>query len=340
MVCRDRHRLGLHLPMKILITGGAGFLGQRLAHALLKIQLKQLVTDLVLADIAPLRDTVLLTNARVRSVTGDLRHLLAEGVLQGVEGVFHLAAAVSGECEADIDVGLRANLDTTRALLDACRALKNPPKVVFSSSLAVYGGAMHGGPEVIADNTLPMPQNSYGAQKFICEQLIADYTRKGYLDGRSVRLPTVTVRPGKPNQAASGFMSGIIREPLAGVDAICPVDPATGVWITSPRYALAGLIAAYETPHEKWGSRIACNLPGLSVRVAEMIAALERRAGAQVSARVRVEKDATISRIVGGWPWRFDTARALLLGLSGPAGIDDLVAEYVADYPEAVAREA
>jgi D-erythronate 2-dehydrogenase len=269
----------------------------------------------------------------VRVATGDLQHLLADGLLSGVDGVFHLAAAVSGECEADVDVGLRANLDTTRALLDACRKLAQPPRLVFSSSLAVYGGDM---PDVIADNTLPMPQNSYGTQKFICEQLIADYTRKGYVDGRSVRLPTVTVRPGKPNKAASGFMSGMIREPLAGVDAVCPVDPQTGVWITSPRYAVAGLIAAYETPREKWGSRTAMNLPGLSVRVADMLAALERGAGAAVAARVRVQIDKSISSIVGGWPWRFDAARARALGLTGPAAMDDIIAEYMADYPQFV----
>lgn len=326
--------------MKILITGGAGFLGQRLARELLKTQQKQIVTELVLADIAPLRDAVLLADPRVRSVTGDLRQLLADGVMSGIEGVFHLAAAVSGECEADIDVGLRANLDTTRVLLDTCRSLMQPPRLVFSSSLAVYGGTM---PEVIADNTLPMPQNSYGTQKFICEQLIADYTRKGFLDGRSVRLPTVTVRPGKPNKAASGFMSGIIREPLAGVDAVCPVDPQTGVWITSPRFAVAGLIAAFNTPREQWGGRTAMNLPGLSVRVAEMIAALERCAGgggAAVAARVRVQQDETISTIVGGWPWRFDPVRAGALGLRGPASMDDIVAEYIADYPAAVAVAA
>jgi D-erythronate 2-dehydrogenase len=321
--------------MKILITGGAGFLGQRLAHEILKTQQNHIVTELLLADIAPLRDAALLSNARVHSVIGDLSQGLAGGLLNGVDGVFHLAAAVSGECEADIDVGLKANLDTARALLDACRALKQMPRLVFSSSLAVYGGDMS---EVIADNTLPMPQNSYGTQKFICEQLIADYTRKDYVDGRSVRLPTVTVRPGKPNKAASGFMSGIIREPLAGVDAVCPVDPQTGVWITSPRYAVAGLIAAFDTPREQWGSRIAMNLPGLSVRVAEMIVALERRAGAAVAARVRVQQDETISSIVGGWPWRFDTARARGLGLSGPAAMDEIVAEYVADYPAAIVR--
>ena len=324
--------------MKILITGGAGFLGQRLAHEILKTQQKQILTELVLADIAPLRDAALLADTRVRSVTGDLQHLLADGVLHDVKGVFHLAAAVSGECEDDIDVGLRANLDTTRALLDACRALKNPPRLVFSSSLAVYGGAMYGGPEVIADNTLPMPQNSYGTQKFVCEQLIADYTRRGIIDGRSMRLPTVTVRPGKPNKAASGFMSGIIREPLAGFEAICPVDPATGVWITSPRFAVAGLIAAYETSTLAWGGRTALNLPGLSVRIAGMIAALERHSGSQVAARIRMQKDEAISRIVGGWPWRFDTARARALGLTGPASIDDLIAEYIADYPDAVAE--
>ena len=323
--------------MKILITGGAGFLGQRLAHELLKSQQKHMVTEMVLADIAPLRDAVLLADARVRGVTGDLRQLLGQGLLEGVEGVFHLAAAVSGECEADIDIGLQANLDTTRALIDACHTLTQPPKLVFSSSLAVYGGDM---PEVITDNTLPMPQNSYGTQKFICEQLIADYTRKGYLDGRSVRLPTVTVRPGKPNKAASGFMSGIIREPLAGADAVCPVDLNTGVWITSPRYAVAGLIAAFDTPRERWGGRTAMNLPGLSVRVAEMLAALERRAGEAVAAHVRVQKDESISTIVGGWPWRFDTARARGLGLRGPASMDDIVAEYIADYPMAVTTAA
>ncbi len=322
--------------MNILITGGAGFLGRGLAHELLKNVKNQILMKLVLADIMPLSDAALKGDPRVRVATGDLRQLLNAGLLQGMDGVFHLAAAVSGECEADIDVGLRANLDNTRALLDACRAVPDAtaaPRLVFSSSLAVYGGDM---PEAITDTTLPQPQNSYGAQKFMCEQLIADYTRKGYIDGRSVRLPTVTVRPGKPNAAASGFMSGIIREPLAGVDAVCPVDPQTGVWITSPRYAVAGLIAAYDTPQEQWGSRIAMNLPGLSVRVAEMIAALRRRAGEAVAARVRVAADDTISRIVGGWPWRFDTARARALGLRGPAAMDDIVAEYVADYPQAV----
>ncbi|MBM3341259.1 MAG: SDR family oxidoreductase [Betaproteobacteria bacterium] len=319
--------------MKILITGGAGFLGVGLAGEFLNSEQNQILTELVLADIAPLRDSVLAADKRVRSVTGDLRGLLKGDLLNGVDGIFHLAAAVSGECEADIDAGMRANLDTTRALLDACRALAKPPRLVFSSSLAVYGGEM---PDVIADTTLPMPQNSYGAQKFICEQLIADYTRKGYVDGRSVRLPTVTVRPGKPNKAASGFMSGIIREPLAGVDAVCPVDPQTGVWVTSPRYAARGLIAAFETPPEKWGSRIAMNLPGLSVRVSEMLAALKNCAGEKAAARVRVEIDDTISRIVGGWPWRFDTARARALGLTGPAAMDDIVAEYRADYPQAV----
>jgi len=321
--------------MKILITGGAGFLGQRLAHALLKSEPGQTFTEIVLADIAPLRDAALMAETRIVSATGELTRLLADGVLHGADGVFHLAAAVSGECEADIDVGLRANLDSTRALLDACRKLKKPPRVVFSSSLAVYGGDM---PDVIADNTLPMPQNSYGTQKFICEQLIADYTRKGYIDGRSVRLPTVTVRPGKPNKAASGFMSGIIREPLAGVEAICPVDPATGVWITSPRFAVQGLIAAFETPTEKCTGRIAMNLPGLSVRVSEMLESLARVGGTQAASRVRMQKDETISRIVGGWPWRFNTTRARGLGLTGPAAMDDIVAEYIADYPEAVRR--
>ncbi len=318
--------------MKILITGGAGFLGRLLARALLERAAYPQIAQVVLADIAPVSDADLLADPRVKIATGDLRHLLGTGVAQGAQGIFHLAAAVSGECEADIDTGLRANLDATRALLDVCRGL-DAPRLVFSSSLAVYGGDM---PAVIADHTLPMPQNSYGTQKFICEQLIADYARKGYIDGRSVRLPTVTVRPGQPNKAASGFMSGIIREPLAGIGTVCPVDPATGVWITSPRFAVQGLLAAYRATPGAWGSRIACNLPGLSVRVEDMLAALGRRAGAAALARVRIEPDAVIARIVGGWPWRFDTARARALGLSGPAAMDDLIAEYIADHPSAV----
>jgi len=320
--------------MKILVTGGTGFLGSRLARALLKGDINPPAEKLVLADIAPLADATLARDPRVRVATGELQRLLADDVLDGIDGIFHLAAAVSGECEADMDIGMRANLDATRALLDACRKLDKPPRLVFSSSLAVYGGDM---PPVIADNTLPMPQNSYGTQKFVCEQLIADYTRKGCIDGRSARLPTVTVRPGKPNQAASGFMSGIIREPLAGMDAVCPVDPHTGVWITSPRFAVQGLIAAFETPRERWDGRTAMNLPGLSVRVSEMMAALRHRAGERVAARVRVDLDESISRIVGSWPWRFDAARARARGLSGPASMDAIIAEYAVDYPEALA---
>ena len=321
--------------MKILITGGAGFLGRLLARALLERAAYPQVAEVVLADIAPVSDADLLADPRVKTATGDLRHLLDTGMMQGVQGIFHLAAAVSGECEADLDTGLRANLDATRALLDACRGLA-VPRLVFSSSLAVYGGDM---PAVITDHMLPMPQNSYGTQKFICEQLIADYTRRGCIDGRSVRLPTVTVRPGRPNKAASGFMSGIIREPLAGLDTVCPVDAGTGVWITSPRCAVQGLLAAYRATSDEWGSRIACNLPGLSVRVADMLAALERRAGVSAAARVRIAPDAVIARIVGGWPWRFDTARAYALGLAGPAAMDDIIAEYVADYPAAVTAD-
>lgn len=316
--------------MRMLITGGAGFLGTALARVLLAGDAP--IDALILADRMAPSDAAIIGDARVRVVTGELIGSLPDALASRPETIFHLAAAVSGECEADFDLGMRANLDSTRALLDGCRQLTQPPRVVFSSSLAVYGGDM---PDVIGDDTLPMPQNSYGIQKFVCEQLIADYTRKGYIDGRSVRLPTVSVRPGAPNRAASSFISGIVREPLAGQRAVCPVDPSLGVWITSPRHAVAGLLAASRIDRATWGIPIAVNLPGLSVRIAEMIDALARSAGPTVAARVVIEQDETIARIVGGWPWRFHTARAERLGFTAPVSIDALIREYMSDHPEA-----
>ena len=194
----------------------------------------------------------------------------------GAEVIFHLAAAVSGECEADFDLGIRANLRATEALLASCRALGTNPLVVFSSSLAVFGGsADHPLPEVVDDQTMPNPQTSYGAQKVVGEQLLADYTRKGFLRGRALRLVSVSVRPGRPNGAASGFMSGVIREPLAGQRASCPVTPDTEVALASPAKAIAGLRCAATASDQAWGGRSAVNLPALTVSLADMA----RRAG-------------------------------------------------------------
>ena len=246
--------------MNVLITGGAGFLGARLARGLLAAGSSGSVT---LADLAP-APADLAADPRVTVATGDLVDLVADGVLSGADVIFHLAAAVSGECEADFDLGMHANLRATQELLAGCRALRTSPLVVYASSLAVFGapGGFSPGAHV-DDETLPVPQTSYGTQKVMGEYLLADYTRKGFVRGRSLRLVTVSVRPGRPNAAASGFMSGIIREPLAGQRAVCPVDPDTEVGLASPARAIAGLLRAATATDAEWGGRTAVNLPAL-----------------------------------------------------------------------------
>ena len=281
----------------VVITGGAGFLGARLARDLLAAGSLDVagdgecpLTQIALLDQVP-APADLAADARVAVLEGDLAGLLAPGqagreALAGAGVVFHLAAAVSGECEADFDLGTRANLRGTEAVLAACRAAGTNPLVVFSSSIAVFGGSPeHPLPAVVEDHTLPDPQTSYGIQKFIGEQLVADYTRKGFLRGRSVRLMTVSVRPGRPNAAASGFMSGIIREPLAGQRAVCPVGPATEVALTSPARAIGALRCAATSPDDAWGGRTAMTMPGLTVTVGDMVAALEQVAGPATMAR-------------------------------------------------------
>lgn len=328
--------------MKILITGGAGFVGTRLARTLLAsgTLAGRKIERLVLADLmAPTED--LRADARVQARTGSL--LEQGGALggEGFDGVFHLAAAVSAECEADFDLGLKSNLDTTRALLDGLRSPSRsggaPPRFVFASSLAVFGSDPSLPlPEVVRDDTLPTPQTSYGIQKFICEQLVADYTRKGYLDGRSARLMTVTVRPGKPNRAASGFLSGIVREPLAGHEAVCPVPPATLVAVGSPAHTIRSLIAIYEASADAYGGRTAINLPALTVSVQQMLDALEAVAGGDVRGRVRFEPDETIARMVCGWPARVESQRAVQLGLRADSDFRSIVEQYVRDRQLAV----
>ncbi len=216
---------------------------------------------------------------RVTELRGDIA-ALAGGALADPDVVFHLAAAVSAECEADFDLGIRANLHATEALLAGVRAAGTNPVVVFASSLAVFGSSPeHPLPAVVDDQTMLNPQSSYGIQKVIGEQLLADYTRRGFLRGRAVRLMTVSVRPGRPNAAASGFLSGIIREPLAGHRATCPVGPQTEVALSSPGSAIAGLLCAATSAEEAWADRTAMNLPALTVTVGEMVAALERAGG-------------------------------------------------------------
>jgi nucleoside-diphosphate-sugar epimerase len=288
-----------------------------------------------------------LADARVTALTGDLNALLEEKnrpspvIADDVAIIFHLAAAVSGECEADFDLGMRSNFAATLALLETCRALKTKPMLVFASSLAVFGDTPGQPlPPAIEDNTLPTPQSSYGVQKFIGEQLVADFTRKGFIQGRNVRLMTVSVRPGKPNGAASSFLSGMIREPLAQVRAVCPVAPDTPVALSSPALTVQGLICAAQTSDADWGPRTALNLPALTTTPREMAVALERVAGPATAALIDWAPDPAIANIVKAWPARIHAVRAAGLGLLAEECFEDIIREYIRENPYAVALPA
>lgn len=322
--------------MNILMTGGAGFLGTLLAREILRRDrlCGEGVSSLTLADrVAPTRPE-LLAHPKVVVDTGDLLERMDSLFERDFDVVFHLASAVSGECEADFDLGLRSNLDSTRRLLDGLRAQQmrsgRAPVFFFASSVAVFGSdPAIPMPEVVTDQTLPTPQSSYGIHKFICEQLVADYTRKGFIDGRVARLMTVSVRPGRPNGAASSFLSGIVREPLAGIPTRCPVSLDTAVALSSPNTSIAGVLAVVEATREAFGGRTALNLPALTVTVGEMLQALREVAGDQVADLVTVEPDAAIARIVGGWPARFECERTRRLGLQADPSYQFIIRQYI-----------
>jgi nucleoside-diphosphate-sugar epimerase len=331
--------------MNILITGGAGFLGARLARTLLAAgtlslrgQPARRIEQVVLADRGD-APADLLADPRVRFVRGDLLPLLQARELPaaGVDAIFHLAAAVSAECETDFDLGMRSNLDTTRALLDASRALGSQPVFVLASSLAVFG-QQPGQPPMgrVGDFSLPTPQGSYGIQKFISEQLVADYARKGFIVGRSVRPMTVSVRPGRPNGAASGFFSGMFREPLAGERARIPVGPEVVVALASPSSTVAGFIRAAEASDAQWGPSTAINLASLQTTVGEMAAALQRVGGPAAAALLDWLPDPAIERLVRSWPGDIAFDRARGLGLQGDASVDAIIESYIAENPNAV----
>ncbi|MDT7580490.1 MAG: D-erythronate 2-dehydrogenase [Pseudonocardiales bacterium] len=325
------------MSTRIAIAGGSGFLGSLLARRLLAEPVvlggapPAPVTELTLLDlVAPAAD--LRADDRVRPVTGELGAALDD--LGEVDAVFHLAGVVSGAAEADFDLGMATNIDGTRAVLEYGRRHAVPPLVIFSSSLAVFGSDPAIGPVGdVDDDTLPRPQSSYGIQKFVGEQLVADYTRKGFVRGRSVRLMTVSVRPGAPNAAASSFLSGIIREPLAGERARCPVDPDTPVALSSPRRTLEGLLRAAAVDDAEWGSRTAMNLPALTTTPREMARALDRVAGGSPSDLIDWDVDPAVEAIVGTWPSRLHTPRASGLGLRAEATFDDVVQAYLTDNP-------
>lgn len=329
--------------VNVLITGGAGFLGSRLAARLLAAGTLEVagsgtrpLSRVTLVDRVPVASDIA-SDEQVTVITGNLEEVLRRGsdghdALRQAEVVFHLAAAVSAECEADFDLGMRANVHATESLLQSCRELGTNPVVVLASSVAVFGDSQeHPLPPVLDDQTLPNPQSSYGAQKVICEQLLADYTRRGFLRGRAVRLVTVSVRPGKPNAAASGFLSAIIREPLAGHRAACPVDPQTEVALASPARAIDGLLCAATSAEISWGGRSPVNLPALSVRITDMVAALERVAGPQVAALIDYIPDQAVARIVTSWPARIRADRAASLGLTQDPDFDSVIRLHVAE---------
>jgi D-erythronate 2-dehydrogenase len=279
--------------------------------------------------------TASVSDPRVEVVTGDLADpaLIERAIAPDTDSIFHLAAVVSGQAEAEFDTGMHVNLDATRVLLERCRKLARPPKFVFASSLAVFGGAL---PDPVRDDSPITPQTSYGAQKAVCELMVYDMTRKGYLDGRSLRLPTVTVRPGKPNRAASSFASGVIREPLSGIDAVCPVAPSAAMWVISPRSVIANLIVGHEVPAAKFaeagfGHTRSVNVPGLRVGVGEMVEALKKTAGDAVASRVKWQLDPVIDRIVATWPANFEPVLGPALGMRGDKDFESIIRQYIED---------
>ena len=330
--------------MKVLVTGGTGFLGRRLVAALLERGTvsgadgaEHEVERIVVSDVGP-GGSPLPDDPRIDLRLGDFSEPgAAESLIDADTGaVFHLAAVVSGEAEQRFELGMRINFHGSLRLLEAIRACGVRPRLVFASSVAAYGGDM---PEVIEDSTILTPQTSYGSQKAAVELLLDDYSRKGFVDGRALRLPTVVVRPGKANAAASSFASAIIREPLEGRSYACPVAEETGVWLLSPRRVIESFLHAASLPGEAFGMSRALALPGMTVTVREMVAGLRKVAGDRVAERLTFERDPFVEKIVYGWATRFRPARALAMGFAPDESFatvieafieDDLAGRYVA----------
>jgi nucleoside-diphosphate-sugar epimerase len=299
---------------KILVIGAAGMIGRKLVRQLAG-------EELILHDVVPFGGSSRVSDL---SAPGEAEKLVASRP----ELIFHLAAVVSGEAEADFEKGYRVNLDGTRRLFEAIRKENYRPRVVFTSSIAVFGAPF---PEAIGDEFLGAPLTSYGTQKAICELLLSDYSRRGFFDGIGIRLPTICVRPGKPNKAASGFFSGIIREPLAGQEAVLPVPETVRHWFASPRAAIGFLLHASRIDTGQLGARRNLSMPGVSATVGEQIAALRRLAGERAVKLIRREPDPTILRIVEGWPRNFDAKRAAALGFRADSSFEDIIRAHIED---------
>lgn len=322
--------------MNVTITGASGFIGRKLAHRLLAANSligsngePARVERLTLLDVID-PSAELAEDPRVTVVTGDItdRALLEKAIPADTDSVFHLAAVVSAGAEEDFDLGMAVNLDATRAILDICRGHGTKPKLVFASSCAAFGGDM---PEVIADMTARTPQTSYGTQKVIGELLVNDYSRKGYVDGRALRFPTVVVRPGKPNKAASTFASSIIREPLQGDRAICPVNSDSRMFLASPRSIIENVVRAHNLKDAEWGPSREATLPGFCMTIQAMADALEAVAGKTVADRIDWEHDPFIQGIVDGWPPEFDTQKALSLGFVQDNSMEEIIRAFIED---------
>jgi nucleoside-diphosphate-sugar epimerase len=310
--------------MQIIITGGAGFLGQQLMKALLSSSLA--FEELLLADIV--MPVYAGTDKRIRCQQVDLSEDgAAKNIVTNDTGIiFHLAAIVSSHAENDFDLGWKINLDTTRQLLEACRHHNNAIRFVFASSLAVYGGEL---PALVDEFTRVTPRSSYGTQKAIGELLVNDYTRKNFLDGRVLRLPTICVRPGVPNQAASSFVSSIIREPINGQQAICPVSPGLAVWVSSPDTIIKNIIRAAEMDGASFGEYRTVNMPGIGVTPQQMLESLEKITNKETVARVQFRFDPVINKIVSSWPGNLDNKRALQLGFSVDENFDQFIIQFI-----------
>jgi len=316
--------------MKVVITGGGGFLGKKLARRILEGATLggERVSELLLFDVAKPSGPGL-DDPRVVAMDGDIANFATvQSIVQGAATVFHFAAVVSAGAEADFDLGYRVNLDGTRNVLEACRALGTNPRVIFTSSLAAFGGDL---PPAVTDDTALTPQTSYGAQKSIGEFLIRDYTRKGFLRGTSVRLPTICVRTGLPNKAASTWASSVVREPLTGVDVVCPVTPETIMVVLSPRKTVDAFVRLHDLSHDAFGPGRTLLLNGINVTAKQLEQAVGRHAGNRKVGKVSRQHDPAIQKICDGWPQGIDSRRARSLGFETDKDLDEVVRNFIAD---------